>query len=69
MLFLHQMRGSSLITHFEKTSTYEYSLDRWKMGALGGIRVPFVVRGPGINTGDQCDVPVSELIFYLHFLN
>ena len=27
----------------------------------GGIRVPFVVRGPGINAGDQCDVPVSGI--------
>ena len=27
----------------------------------GGIRVPFVVRGPGIASGDQCDVPVSGI--------
>ncbi len=27
----------------------------------GGIRVPFVVRGPGIAAGDQCDVPVSGI--------
>ena len=27
----------------------------------GGIRVPFVVRGPGIAAGEQCDVPVSGI--------
>ena len=27
----------------------------------GGIRVPFVIRGPGINAGTQCDVPVSGI--------
>lgn len=27
----------------------------------GGIRVPFVVRGPGIAAGHQCDVPVSGI--------
>ncbi len=27
----------------------------------GGIRVPFVVRGPGIAAGAQCDVPVSGI--------
>ena len=27
----------------------------------GGIRVPFVVRGPGIAAGTQCDVPVSGI--------
>jgi arylsulfatase A-like enzyme len=25
----------------------------------GGIRVPFLVRGPGIRSGSQCDVPVA----------
>jgi arylsulfatase A-like enzyme len=25
----------------------------------GGIRVPFMVMGPGINPGSQCDVPVT----------
>lgn len=25
----------------------------------GGIRVPFIVAGPGINPGSQCDVPVT----------
>ena len=54
--------GQFLITSFEKTSTYEYSLTggKWSLRE-GGIRVPFVVRGPGINAGDQCDVPVSGI--------
>ena len=26
----------------------------------GGLRVPFVVAGPGVKTGVQCDVPVSQ---------
>ena len=25
----------------------------------GGIRVPFIVRGPGVKAGAQCDVPVA----------
>jgi hypothetical protein len=27
----------------------------------GGLRVPFVVSGPGIKPGSQCDVPVLKL--------
>ena len=26
----------------------------------GGLRVPFVVAGPGVKAGDQCDIPVSQ---------
>ena len=26
----------------------------------GGLRVPFVVAGPGVKAGAQCDVPVSQ---------
>lgn len=26
----------------------------------GGLRVPFVVAGPGVEAGDQCDIPISQ---------
>jgi len=29
----------------------------------GGVRVPLIVRGPGITPGSQCDVPVSGIDF------
>jgi arylsulfatase A len=37
----------------------------------GGLRVPFVVSGPGINPGSQCDVPVVQwdLLPTLHDLS
>ena len=43
---------------YEKS--YNYPLSRGKWDALeGGVRVPFIVKGPGIEPNTQTDVPIS----------
>ena len=43
---------------YEKS--YNYPLSRGKWDALeGGVRVPFIIKGPGIEPNTQCDVPIS----------
>jgi arylsulfatase A-like enzyme len=42
-------------------NSYNYPLKRGKWDAMeGGIRVPFVISGPGIEAGKQCNYPVSN---------
>ena len=35
----------------------------------GGLRVPFVVAGPGVQSGVQCDLPIRGGIYFLRFMN
>lgn len=45
--------------------TDNYPLDRGKISAMeGGVRVPFIVTGPGIESGVESDVMVNGLDFY-----
>ncbi|MDQ8183312.1 sulfatase [Pelagicoccus sp. SDUM812005] len=45
--------------------TDNYPLDRGKISAMeGGVRVPLIVRGPGIPEGVQTDVMANGLDFY-----
>lgn len=40
-------------------NSYNFPLFRGKWDIMeGGVRVPFIVKGPGIRPGSQCDVPV-----------
>jgi len=42
------------------TRSYNYPLGRGKWDLMeGGIRVPFIISGPGIEHNSQCDVPVT----------
>jgi arylsulfatase A-like enzyme len=45
--------------------TDNYPLDRGKINAReGGVRVPFIITGPGIGAGQESDVMVNGLDFY-----
>ena len=40
--------------------SYNYPLSRGKWDALeGGVRIPFIIKGPGIEPNTQSDVPIS----------
>lgn len=42
------------------TNSYNYPLSRGKWDAMeGGVRVPLIISGPGIENGSQCNQPVS----------
>ena len=43
----------------------QFPLDRGKINAReGGVRVPFIITGPGIGAGQESDVMVNGLDFY-----
>jgi uncharacterized sulfatase len=45
--------------------TDNYPLDRGKISAMeGGVRVPLIITGPGIEAGQQSDVMINGLDFY-----
>ena len=47
------------------THSYNYPLSRGKWDAMeGGIRVPLIISGPGINSSKEINIPVSESDFY-----
>ena len=50
--------------------TDNYPLDRGKISAMeGGVRVPLIIAGPGIDAGLQSDVMVNGLDFYQTILS
>lgn len=51
--------------HTNEIITDNYPLDRGKISAMeGGVRVPLIITGPGIEAGVQSDVLVNGLDFY-----
>ena len=53
--------GSECLPRDENGHYYSGPLQMGKYSAFeGGIRVPFVVAGPGIKAGAQCDVPIIQ---------
>ena len=64
--------GSECIPLTRENRRYNGPLQEGKYSCFeGGIRVPFVVSGPGIRGGAQCDVPVVQwdLLATLHDLS
>ena len=53
--------GSECLPRDEDGHYYSGPLQMGKYSTFeGGIRVPFVVAGPGIKAGSQCDVPIAQ---------
>jgi arylsulfatase A len=64
--------GSECIPRTKENRRYNGPLQEGKYSCFeGGIRVPFVVSGPGIRGGTHCDVPVVQwdLLATLHDLS
>jgi len=64
--------GSECIPRTQENRRFNGPLQEGKYSCFeGGIRVPFVVAGPGIKGGAQCDVPVVQwdLLATLHDLS
>jgi arylsulfatase A-like enzyme len=58
------MGGQPARTHYGQQSIKGGKMNNYE----GGLRVPFIVRGPGVPAGSVCDTPINLIDLYPTFM-